>query len=120
MSKTFDKVCAQGDVLFRRVNAVPANAMPTKVVGRQLIIAHSETGHHHVMVLDRKRGDDPAVEMFSSKDNPLLAWLKVNRPTTLEHHRPFDTHEPILFEPGIYEVRRQREYSPEGWRQIAD
>lgn len=119
MTKTFKTVCAQGDVLFRRVAAIPTDAVVVPAAGRKLIIAHSETGHHHVMELDRKRGK-PAVEMFSAKDNPLLAWLKVNRQTALEHHRPFDTHEPILFAPGVYEVRRQREYSPEGWRQVAD
>lgn len=116
--KTFQKVCAQGDVLIRKVNAIPTNVAPVHPVDGAVIVTHSETGHHHVMVLDR--ADDPAVEMFSSTDNPLLAWIKVNRPTALDHKRPHDTHESILFEPGIYEVRRQREYTPEGWRQVAD
>lgn len=119
MSKTFDKVCAQGDVLFRRVDAVPAHAVKAPATGHEIVVAHSETGHHHVMVLDHKRGE-PAAEMFAAKDNPLLAWLKVNRPVTLEHRRPFDTHETIRFSPGVYEIRRQREYSPEGWRQVTD
>lgn len=116
--KTFQKVCAQGDVLIRRVKAIPTNVAPVHPVDGAVIVTHSETGHHHVMVLDR--ADDPAVEMFSSTDNPLLAWIKVNRPTALDHKRPHDTHESILFEPGIYEVRRQREHTPEGWRQVAD
>ena len=118
-TKTFDKVCAQGDVLFRRIDAIPGGTVAVPATGGEIIVAHSETGHHHVMVLDRKRGK-PAVEMFSATDNPLIAWLKVNRPTALEHRRPFDTHEPILFAPGLYEVRRQREHSPEGWRRVAD
>lgn len=116
--KTFNKVCAQGDVLIRRVKAIPLGVVAVPPVDGAVIVTHSETGHHHVMVLDRD--DDPAVEMFSSTDNPLLAWIKVNRPTSLDHKRPHDTHESILFEPGIYEVRRQREYTPEGWRQVAD
>lgn len=117
--KTFDKISAQGDVLFRKVSKMPLDVMPVAVTDGELIITHSETGHHHVMVLDRD-AEVPAVEMFNSKDNPLLAWIKVNRPTTLEHRRPHDTHEPIMFGVGIYEVRRQREYSPEGWRRVAD
>lgn len=60
-----------------------------------------------------------SVVMYST-DNPLIAWLEVNRPTALEHLRPHDTHEPIMFGPGIYEVRRQREYTPEGFRQVQD
>jgi len=117
--KKFNNVCAQGDVLFRRVEAVPANAKAVTVTDGKVVVAHSETGHDHVMVLDKRKGI-PAVEMFSDDDNPLVAWLKVNRPTRLEHLRPHDTHEPIMFGKGIYEVRRQREYSPEGWRRVAD
>lgn len=117
--KTFSKIAAQGDVLFRQVVAVPADAVPAPSEHSEIIVTHSETGHHHVMVLDRDNGE-PSVEMFSDKNNPLLAWIKVNRPTVLEHRRPHDTHEPIMFGPGVYEVRRQREHSPEGWRRVAD
>jgi hypothetical protein len=117
--KTFQNICAQGDVLFIRRDAIPATASAAKPESGQVIVTHSETGHHHCMVLDREL-DEPNVEMFSDNDNPLLAWLKINRPTALEHRREFDTHEPIMFEPGIYEVRRQREYMPEGWRQVQD
>lgn len=116
--KKFSKVCAQGDVLIRRVKSIPSNAKSDQPTGGEIIVTHSETGHHHVMVLDRE--DTPSVEMFSSADNPLLAWIKVNRPTSLDHLRPHDTHESIMFEPGIYEIRRQREYTPEGWRQVQD
>lgn len=38
----------------------------------------------------------------------------------IEQKRPYDTHAPIMFEPGIYEVRRQREYTPEGFRRVED
>ena len=117
--RTFKNICAQGDVYFRRVTSIPASAMPVPADGDRVIVTHSETGHHHVMVLDRN-DDTPAVEMFSDADNPLIAWLKVNRPTALEHKRDFDTHESIMFGPGVYEVRRQREHTPEGWRQVQD
>lgn len=116
--RTFNLVAAQGDVIFRRMTDLPKTGLtPVASVDRELIVTHSETGHHHVMVLDRD--DPPAVEMYQS-DNPLISWLRVNRPTTLEHRRPHDTHAPIRFPPGIYEVRRQREYTPEGWRRVAD
>lgn len=117
--KTFDTICAQGDVLIRRVAEIPASATPVPAENGSIIVTHSETGHHHSMVLDRKDGA-PSVEMFSATDNPLLAWIKVNRPTSLDHLRPHDTHESIMFQPGIYEVRRQREYTPEGWRRVED
>jgi hypothetical protein len=46
--------------------------------------------------------------------------LVVNDPVALEHLRDHDTHEPILFEKGTYHVRRQREYTPEGFRKVED
>lgn len=115
--KNFQTCAAQGDVIFIRINELPKNTKPVSPEDGKLIITHSETGHHHSMVLDRV--DDPAVEMFTG-NNPLIAWLKVNRPTALNHERPHDTHESIMFEPGIYEIRRQREYTPEGFRQVQD
>ena len=115
--KTFKTMCAQGDVLFRKHATLPKDAKSVEVNGR-VVLAHSETGHDHVMVLDRAAGK-PAVEHFST-GNPLVSWIRVNRPTALEHLRPFDTHEPIMFSPGVYEVRRQREYTAEGFRRVAD
>ena len=116
--KTFNTVCDQGDVRFSKFDALPSGIHPISPENDKVILAHSETGHDHVMVLDRM-DDIPSVEMFSS-DNPLVSWIKVNRPTALEHHRPFDTHEPIMFGVGVYEVRRQREYTPEGFRRVED
>jgi len=117
---TFNNTAAQGDVYFKRVDTIPAHAKAIQPADGKLVITHSETGHSHVMVLDRpKASEPPAVEMFAG-DNPLMAWLKVNRPTALTHLRTHDTHAPILFKPGNYEVRRQREYTPEGFRRVED
>lgn len=115
--KTFQTSCAQGDVHFTRRSALPSGVKPVDPINGQIVVTHSETGHNHVMVLDR--ATVPAVQMYST-DDPLTAWLEVNRPTALEHLRPHDTHEPIMFEPGVYEVRRQREYTPEGFRRVED
>jgi len=119
--RTFKNVCAQGDVLFRKVENFPENECSKVKVGNknELIITHSETGHNHVMTVDNVL-DRPSVELFNHKDNPLLAWIKVNKPTVLEHLRSFDTHEPIKFDEGVYEIRRQREYVAEGFRKAQD
>jgi hypothetical protein len=111
--KTFKNICAQGDVLIRKVGGIPANVTRVEAEGDKVIVTHSETGHHHTMEAER-------VELYQSNENPLIAWIKVNRPAKLEHHRPHDTHEAIKFPPGVYEVRRQREYVPEGFRRVAD
>ena len=116
--REFQETAAQGDVYFRRVDNIPAGLTEVRPneIG-ELIITHSETSHNHVMVLDRASG--PAVQMFNGT-NPLVSWLLVNRPTTLEHRRDAHQHEAILFQPGMYEIRRQVEQRPEGWRQVQD
>ena len=122
--RTFKNICAQGDVIFLRRDSIPEDLTTedkhkwSKGYDDTIIITHSETGHHHTMTIDREDGV-PSVEMFTG-DNPLISWLQVNRPTVLEHQRDFDTHEPIEFEKGIYEIRRQREYTAEGFRKAQD
>lgn len=115
--KTIEQSCAQGDVHFTRRHTLPAGLTALPAENGRIVVTHSETGHDHVMLLDRN--PEPAVVMYST-DNPLVSWLQVNRPTALEHLRPHDTHEPILFSPGVYEVRRQREYVPDGFRRVED
>jgi hypothetical protein len=111
MSVTFRNFAAQGDVYFRRVQKLPKDL----VKKASLVVAHSETGHHHAF----PKGSN--VELFATKD-PLVCYLRVAGTETakLEHLRPFDTHETIEFTAGTYEVRRQREHTPDGWRQIQD
>ncbi len=116
--KNFKNIVAQGDVLIWRVETIPQTAS-IEIADKELIVTHSETGHNHVMVLERNN-DIANVEMYNAPDNPLLSWLKVNRPVSLDHKRSFDTHESIMFDTGIYEVRRQREYTPQGWRKALD
>lgn len=113
--KTFDNCAAQGDLLIRRIDKLPEGLTKVKAEKGGFIVAHSETGHHHVIA--RK----PGVEVFNGSDT-LVSYLKVidQTETTLEHLRNFDTHESILVKGGTYEIRRQREYTPEGWRRVVD
>lgn len=108
--KEFKEVAAQGDVRFERYgDELPAKISkkmkPVKAEDGVIIVTHSETGHHHVM-------EASAAQLFRDPDDPLISWLKVERPTALEHRREHHTHESIQFEPGVYRVRRQREHDP--------
>ena len=116
--KTFKNCAAQGDLMIRRIEKLPENLNPMSSKNGTYIVAHSETGHHHVIA------ERPNVRVFES-DNPLISYLEVIEATEeteilIEHLRSFDTHESLLVSSGIYEIRRQREYTPEGWRRVAD
>jgi hypothetical protein len=112
--KTFDKVCAQGDIYIMKVcDELPEDAVEVKPEGDHVIVTHSETGHHHVMEKEH-------VKMYTLPKSIMDCLLVVKEPTALEHLRSFDTHEPIMFGKGTYRVRRQREYTPEGFRKVQD
>ena len=118
MTRTFKTQAAQGDLLLRRVTALPAGVKSAPTVDGTFIVAHSETGHNHV--IDAR----PHVRVYDTED-PLLSYLEVIEATDatetlLRHLRGHDTHETISISPGVYELRRQREYTPEGWRRAAD
>jgi hypothetical protein len=113
--KLFRDQAAQGDLYIRRIEALPKGVKKSKSTHGKFIVAHSETGHHHVIA------DKKGVQIFHGSD-PLVSYLTVidQVEVTLEHLRDFDKHEALLIPGGTYEIRRQREYTPEGWRQVAD
>ena len=115
--KTFKNCAAQGDLLIRRIDKLPDNLTRIKADNGNYIVAHSETGHHHVIA------ERPNVQLFEGGE--MVSYLQIVEATDetevlIEHLRSFDTHEPIVISPGCYEIRRQREYTPEGWRKVSD
>jgi len=117
--KTFDRQAAQGDCLITRVDKLPnVNALPEGaeevVAGAdgRLVVAHSETGHHHFI--------NKAEARFFKTPDPMVCYLVVDESATMLHDRSFDTHVPLKIPAGTYKMNRQREYTPDGWRQVQD
>jgi hypothetical protein len=122
MAKTFKNMAAQGDFIIMRVKDFPEMKKLEKIesVNNRFVVAHSETGHDHVMVLDRP-DDVVAYKERDVKDVDLYQmFFDVKEPTQIEHLRSFDTHDALTVSPGRYMIRRQREYTPEGFRKAAD
>jgi hypothetical protein len=113
MTKHFMNRAAQGDVYFERIETLPAGLDLAPIEKGAHVVAHSETGHNHVI-------DSRAAQLFIDKTNAFIAYLKVLEPVELKHLRDHDTHEALAFTPGVYRVRRQREATPEGWRRAQD
>lgn len=119
--KMITKMGAQGDVMFRRVAKLPANAIK-QPDSTEVVVAHSETGHHHVALHAQQY-------TLPGERGATLSYLVASGalPITIEHRRPFDTHEPLELlsdTPGggdvVWEIIRQREHTPEGWRRVED
>lgn len=98
----------QGDVLLVRVDNLPpdsvAEAPPEE---HRVVLAYGEvTGHAHAV-------STSAATMYALKEE---RYLKIATTTNLVH----EEHSPIILEPGVYKVVRQREYSPREIRFVAD
>lgn len=108
---------AQGEMYIRRVPEFKEAAEPAKPERGVFILAHSETGHHHVI-------DAAKVSVMKQTKNVPegmeILQMIVSEPTTVEHLRPTDTHEALFLTEGNWEIRLQREYTPEGYRRVAD
>lgn len=111
--KTFKNMAAQGDCLIRKIDKLPDGVELAKEENGVFVVAHSETGHNHVI-------DKNNAQLLIDKTNDFIAYLDVKEDTPIDHQRSFDTHESIMIPKGLYEVRRQREYTPEGYRRAAD
>jgi hypothetical protein len=113
---TVTRMAAQGDVLFRRVDRIPNDAREQLRDG-PLVVAHSETGHHHTI-------ESPAARLFTTA-NPLVCYLRLEGTfADVMHLRSYDTHETLRLlgdehGPTCFEVRRQREHAPDGGWMIA-
>ncbi len=115
--KTFEKMAAQGDFLIIKIDEIPTGVEPFEPENGKYVVAHSETGHDHTMVIDNVKAFRPV----ETKDADLYRlFFEVDAPTEIVHNRSHDTHETLGVGAGKYEVRRQREYTPEGFRRAAD
>ena len=94
----------QGDVMILRIAALPKKNLKAAAAEKgRFIIAHSETGHHHVV--DADCATLTRIDQFT-------ALLNVIKPTKIDHLREFNTHPSIALQPGMYEFRSGREFDP--------
>ena len=98
----------QGDVYLQRVPSIPADAQPVARDGNRIVLAYGEvTGHAHAIA-------EPHVTLLEAGAG--IRYLSVEADASLRH----EEHETIPLAPGNYLVIRQREYSPEAIRNVAD
>lgn len=96
----------QGDILFIKTETgIPQDTKEQK----DGIVAKGEvTGHHH------RIGDGVKAALFVAAN--MSAWIRVKQKTDILH----EEHNTVTLPVGEWEVRRQREYEPGGWRQVKD
>jgi hypothetical protein len=100
------KIWRQGDVLIKRIKAVPQTTAKKRESG---ILAFGEvTGHcHKVEILEQAEVLEVGTDLY----------LRVSDGGVRIIH---NEHSPIALPAGDYQVTIQREYSPEAIRNVAD
>lgn len=96
----------QGDVLIRRIDALPAQKSVKRESGH--ILEGEATGHIH------RVEDLTQAEVLEVGEG---LYLRVGEEGVRVIH---EEHAPIVLPQGNYEIIRQREYSPEEIRNVAD
>lgn len=101
----------QGDVLIERIDSLPAKRTKIARENGRVILAHGEvTGHAHAI-------SDEACDLYRSEQEADVTFLEVQAAVAALKH---DEHSTIPLARGNYRVTRQREYSPEAIRNVAD
>ena len=95
-TKIANRNAQQGDVLLRKLTAMPDGK--TKLVStKRLVVAEGEqTGHAHVI-------EDDEAQLIQIGERLLL---KLEKAATIKH----EEHKPIKLSPGIWEIGRVREF----------
>lgn len=105
------KLYRQGDVLIRRIEQIPDGAQPQPTTARLTIALGEVTGHAHVLVIERAH--EP---IASYRDQTDQIFFDLMTEAFLRH----DEHATLTIPAGKYQVVRQREYTPQEIRQVAD
>lgn len=101
----------QGDVFLREVDDIPASAK--RLDGQPVVLAEGEAAGHFHQILDRE-----GVVLLKSEDGEnARRWLSVECASADLVH---PEHGTIRIPLGNYEVIRQREYQPDGARNVVD
>jgi hypothetical protein len=98
----------QGDVMLTRVNSIPKGGKRVARDNGRIVLAYGEvTGHAHAIA-------DEEVTLLEVDGG--IRYLDVQMEAFLRH----EEHGAIALAPGKYKVTRQREYTPEAIRNVAD
>jgi hypothetical protein len=106
-TETFKKKAIRhGEVMITPIAELPENVEQI-FDGREFIVGHSETGHHHVAIA----GSGGTVTMFRpvGADDSTL-FMRVTEDSRIEHRKAFDSHETKTLFKGLYTITIKKAY----------
>lgn len=90
--------------------------------GNDLIIGHSESGHHHVLTLEKNalaKATDAVIKIFEFEGK---SYLDIPLEAQLVHQKEFEKHATQVIQPGIYEriIRHSYSYAEKIMKRVID
>jgi hypothetical protein len=87
------------------------------------IVAHSDTGHHHVLCAHLPGQAAPSLKRNPKDADPeLRALVTVAEGAVgeIRHLRDYLPHSPLILPSGTWVIARQGRPTPEGWKKVTD
>ncbi|HEY9715116.1 MAG TPA: hypothetical protein V6C72_16720 [Chroococcales cyanobacterium] len=97
----------QGDVLLVKISELPKDAVKELASDKIVLALGEATGHSHCLTAPQ------GATLFAQNEE---RYFEIKHSSSLVH----EEHSPINLDPGLYRVVRQREYTPERIRRVAD
>jgi hypothetical protein len=90
-----------GELRLRKISKMPKGKVTHS---KKEILAHSETGHHHILECDKP------FDLVVTTDGKRAVMIK--EVSKLWHNKTVDIHETKKIAPGVYEIVEKVEYNP--------
>lgn len=106
-------IIRHGEVILKQINELPKGAMLEKKTSKH-IVAHSETGHHHVL----ESIDEYEVYNWNGE-----TYIRLGSVGTLFHEKSGpDVHAPHKITPAVYKIviKREFDYFSKKLREVRD
>ena len=101
--KTVKHTYQQGDVILRRLDAMP-DGKQTIIARKRLVLARGESGHSHVI-------EDNDAELIQIGERILLRITNEQTVVHEEHNAPSSLiPDPVYLAPGVWEVGHVHEF----------
>lgn len=94
---------SHGELFLLPVDTVPEGKVSKH---REFVLAHSETGHNHVLQSTKPKQTFTITEIGDAVER----YLTIEDLTNLVHQKTFDIHETRTLAPGNYKVYYKKEY----------
>jgi len=112
------QIVRHGEVILKPISKLP-NEVKLVEETNKYIVAHSETGHHHILET-KEKSDMSKFKVYSWNGE---TYLKVPEISELWHQKSgTDTHKPHIITPSIYKVviKKEFDYFAKIIRQVRD